>query len=700
MPKNSCVSSGRLWQDKKCTQRVCQRQPRPLPGAGSFTPCPGRRRWAEAGAALQGQRQGQRCTGGSQRCPRSERPERRAGPAGAVPGPVLKGRPRSAPVAPLRHPRPRSAPVAPLRHPRPRSAPVAPLRLLWPRSAPVAPLRLLWPRSGTGGPAGHPRPRSAPAAAPWPRPRSSAPTTDCLHLREQCINAGNGCESVWNVVEDACNISVLGNRCKAEDSVGCNRIIQVLADEYPEFRNCVCTTDDICRITTLIGKLCSINKDYLASPSGSDPELGVSSPRSPRDPGSCGVARRLCREQPRCWAAHQSFQRHCRAPAGTCSSPRPAQCLLAWKELRTTPLGRCTCPEPRRARCIKIWKGIFNNPCLQHSQESQASGAGDSDDDYNGDLDGEKNLVTDTNNISMETKLQWGLSALSKQAHTTNRSCLDVNRECVEDEVCNKQLSLYLKLCSVNKKCNVEGCQAAIRFFYGNMPFEVAQMMIFCDCIQHDESCHRAKELLHGKPCAVTVVPPPSCLNVIQMCEENELCRKKYTTFRSKCWRHVTKKCYNDEACLETLLKDDVPCSATTDCKAAFVSIWGTMLLTECTCQNVPPMEQPLCELFHHMLHSKSCFRDLRQISIQKKGFHWVNTEMPGEKISGAQLHSSAINGETVYIIAYSSCIALILGIVLLTLLKIRACRTKHESRRLSPDHSSETFMAHYKSHR
>ncbi|NXC09257.1 GFRAL protein, partial [Orthonyx spaldingii] len=299
---------------------------------------------------------------------------------------------------------------------------------------------------------------------------STVQTTDCLHLREQCINAANGCESVWNVVEDACNIS--GNGCKAEDTVGCNRIIQVLVDEYPEFKNCVCTTDNICSITTLLGKQCGVNKD----------------------------------------------------------------------------------------------------------------------------------------SISTETKLQWGSSALSKQAYTTNRSCLDVNRECIEDEVCNKQLSLYLKVCSVNKKCNMEGCQAAIRFFYRNMPFEVAQMMIFCDCIQQDESCHRAKELLHGKPCAVTVVPPPSCLKVIHMCEENELCRKKYTTFWSKCWRHVTKKCYNDEACLETLIKDDMPCSANADCKAAYISNWGTMLHMECTCQNLPPMEQPLCKLFHHMLHSKSCF--------------------------------------------------------------------------------------------
>ncbi|NXV94111.1 GFRAL protein, partial [Calonectris borealis] len=314
---------------------------------------------------------------------------------------------------------------------------------------------------------------------------SSAQTTDCLHLREQCINAANGCESVWNVVEDVCNISVLGNRCKAEDAIGCNRIIQVLADAYPEFKNCVCTTDDLCSITTLLGKQCSIDKDMVYH---------------------------LC-----------------------------------------------------------LYLFVLDN-------------------------------------ISTETKLQWSLSALSKQAYTANRTCLDVNKECVEDEVCNKQLSLYLKVCSVNKKCNMEECQAAIRFFYQNMPFEVAQMMTFCDCSQPDESCHRAKELLHGKPCAVTAVPPPSCLNVIHMCEENELCRKKYTTFRSKCWRHVTKKCYDDEACLETLIKGDMPCSANADCKAAYISNWGTMLRVECTCQNLPPAEQSLCKLFHHMLHSKSCF--------------------------------------------------------------------------------------------
>ncbi|XP_062427090.1 GDNF family receptor alpha-like [Rhea pennata] len=532
---------------------------------------------------------------------------------------------------------------------------------------------------------------------------STAQTTDCGRLKEQCINDANGCESVWSVVEDVCNISVLADSCKPEDVVGCNRIIQVLADEYPVFKNCVCTSDGFCSITTLLEKQCSINKEYLDTSSRSDTELSFRQHRTPkhqRHPdeleNDCNTAKQSCQEDPYCFLAYKNFQRVCQAEMAKCRVQMATQqCLSAWKELRKTALGKCKCSEPLQKRCVKIWKEIFNNPCLQYSQENRASASSEDDDD-----DDEENQDSDTDNVGMEAKLQWNLSALSKQEYTANRTCLDVNKECIEDEVCNKQLSLYLKVCSVNKKCNMKECQGAIRFFYQNMPTEVAQTMTFCDCIHPDESCHTAKELLHGKPCAVTAVPTPSCLNVIHVCEEDDLCRKKYKTFWSKCWRHVTKNCYDDEACLETLIKDDIPCSANTDCKAAYISTWGTMLRVECTCHNLPPPRESLCKLFHRILHSKSCYSELRQISIKKKDFHSVNTETPGEKFSRAQLHSSSINGETVYIIAYSSCIVLILGIVLLTLLKIRACRTKYESRSPSPDHSSETFMVHYKSHR
>lgn len=106
------------------------------------------------------------------------------------------------------------------------------------------------------------------------------------------------------------------------------------------------------------------------------------------------------------------------------------------------------------------------------------------------------------------------------------QSCLEVTEACVGDVVCNAQLALYLKACSANGNlCDVKHCQAAIRFFYQNMPFNTAQMLAFCDCAQSDIPCQQSKETLHSKPCALNIVPPPTCLSVIHTCRNDELCR-------------------------------------------------------------------------------------------------------------------------------------------------------------------------------
>lgn len=36
---------------------------------------------------------------------------------------------------------------------------------------------------------------------------STAQTMDCPRFSKQCMNVANGCESVWTIVEDVCNIS-------------------------------------------------------------------------------------------------------------------------------------------------------------------------------------------------------------------------------------------------------------------------------------------------------------------------------------------------------------------------------------------------------------------------------------------------------------------------------------------------------------
>ncbi|ELK34771.1 GDNF family receptor alpha-like protein [Myotis davidii] len=276
------------------------------------------------------------------------------------------------------------------------------------------------------------------------------------------------------------------------------------------------------------------------------------------------------------------------------------------------------------------------------------------------------------------------------------RSCLEVAEMCVGDAVCNAQLALYLKACSANGNlCDVKHCQAAIRFFYQNMPFNIAQMLAFCDCAPSDIPCQQSKEALHSKPCAVNIVPPPTCLNVIRSCRNDELCRRRYRTFQSKCWQPVTRKCHEDETCISTLGKQDLICSGSDDCKAAYMGTLGTVLQVQCTCRTVSQSEESLCKMFQHMLHRRSCFRgDQRAIGHHHewppsaggdlwanqgtapadysalsnvKGIAWQKRKQPKEKT----LHGShsPSNGEVIYAVM---CMTVTCGILLVVLFKLR----------------------------
>ncbi|KAG8524187.1 GDNF family receptor alpha-like, partial [Galemys pyrenaicus] len=202
-------------------------------------------------------------------------------------------------------------------------------------------------------------------------------------------------------------------------------------------------------------------------------------------------------------------------------------------------------------------------------------------------LFGEK-CLNESDNMKEDNKFNWNLSTLSYHETKGIQSCLEVTEACVGDVVCNAQLVPYLKACSANGNlCDVKHCQAAIRFFYENMPFNIAQMLAFCDCAQSDIPCQQSKEALHSKPCAVNIVPPPTCLHVIHSCRHDELCRRRYKTFLSKCWQNVTSRCQEDETCISTFSRQDLTCSGSDDCKAAYVGTLGTVLRVPCTCRTI-----------------------------------------------------------------------------------------------------------------
>ncbi|XP_002923123.1 GDNF family receptor alpha-like [Ailuropoda melanoleuca] len=297
--------------------------------------------------------------------------------------------------------------------------------------------------------------------------------------------------------------------------------------------------------------------------------------------------------------------------------------------------------------------------------------------------------INESGNVKEDNQSKWNLTTLPYQGIKGIQSCLEVAEACVGDVVCNAQLAPYLKACSANGNlCDVKHCQAAIRFFYQNMPFNIAQMLAFCDCAQSDIPCQQSREALHSKPCAVNVVPPPTCLDVIHSCRNDELCRRRYRTFQSKCWQHVTRKCHEDELCISTLSQQDLICSGSDDCKAAYIGTFGTVLQVQCTCRTITQSEESLCKIFQHMLHRRSCFDYLTLSNVKGMALH---KRKPAKEITLSGFHSP-FNGEVIYAVM---CMTVTCGILLLVMLKLRTSRISSQTRDHSPIRIPGGLMIH-----
>uniref|UniRef100_A0A8C6ECL3 GDNF family receptor alpha like n=1 Tax=Moschus moschiferus TaxID=68415 RepID=A0A8C6ECL3_MOSMO len=290
-----------------------------------------------------------------------------------------------------------------------------------------------------------------------------------------------------------------------------------------------------------------------------------------------------------------------------------------------------------------------------------------------------KKCINESDNIKEDNKYKWNLTTLSYHGGRGVQSCLEVAEACIGDALCNAQLALYLKACSADGElCDVKHCQAAIRFFYQNTPSNIAQMLAFCDCSPADEPCQQSREALHSRPCAVNRVPTPTCLDVIHSCQDDELCRRRYRIFQAKCWQHVMRKCHEDETCIGTLSKQDLTCSGSDDCKAAYIGILGTALQVQCTCRTITQSEESLCKIFQHMLHRKSCFNyptlsKVKGIALQK-GKH-------AKEITLSGFHPP-FNGEVIYAV---TCMTVTCGIILLVMAKLRTFRILNKTRDPSP---------------
>ncbi|XP_070275443.1 GDNF family receptor alpha-like [Myotis yumanensis] len=498
---------------------------------------------------------------------------------------------------------------------------------------------------------------------------STPQTTDCTHLRAQCLSDVNGCKHAWRRMEDACSVS--GDPCRMKNSLSCNLGIQSLVETSLQFKDCLCTDDFYCTVNNLLGKKCINESEESALSSDLASQLNITKWFHQKDTSlivektsDCAIAANICQESEHCTFLYENFKKICGRESEQCKTLDGSHlCAALTESLKETILWTCQCNDPSRVECIEIWKSLFEDKCMQDAQINQVPAFREDDEDGFSQA-----IVSGTKGI---------------------RSCLEVAEMCVGDAVCNAQLALYLKACSANGNlCDVKHCQAAIRFFYQNMPFNIAQMLAFCDCAPSDIPCQQSKEALHSKPCAVDIVPPPTCLNVIRSCRNDELCRRRYRTFQSKCWQPVTRKCHEDETCISTLGKQDLICSGSDDCKAAYMGTLGTVLQVQCTCRTMSQSEESLCKIFQHMLHRRSCFNYSAPANV--KGIGLQKRKQPKEKTLNG--FHSPFNGEVIYAIM---CMTVTCGILLVVLFKLRTFRISTQTRDRSPSQIPRGLMVH-----
>lgn len=106
-------------------------------------------------------------------------------------------------------------------------------------------------------------------------------------------------------------------------------------------------------------------------------------------------------------------------------------------------------------------------------------------------------------------------------------SCLDQFRACLSDSVCNRYLAPMLQACK-SGQCNDEGCQQETLRFYRNVPQNVAEMLVMCECEASDQSCLSMKTELHSGTCGDEI---RVCQRVLNQCTEDSNCR--YTVLSS-----------------------------------------------------------------------------------------------------------------------------------------------------------------------
>ncbi|XP_060780904.1 GDNF family receptor alpha-like [Neoarius graeffei] len=286
-------------------------------------------------------------------------------------------------------------------------------------------------------------------------------------------------------------------------------------------------------------------------------------------------------------------------------------------------------------------------------------------------------------------KVEWKKSTLLKYVPAPNSSCVQEMTLCIQDEVCNRQLVPFVQSCSA-PQCEEKLCRLAARRFYSILPENVAEMLVFCQCVTDDQDCQHFQTMLSSNSCKQDTIAQWSCLEMLDNCTGEKVCRQTFEAFLSKCFgsEDVSFSGYSTTDLLH-VIDLNFFVSGNKECRLAFVATMGSVLQSPCTCQGLDHHNLYRCNVLHQAIHSRSYFRP--QGPKQ-------NTFSTKSKVNKSQQEHSWLNDELFYIVV-SVCVAVVVIIAVVIAIVMHKLRKKHslpknpDSRFKPPEDSSKSLV-------
>ncbi|KAF4090030.1 hypothetical protein AMELA_G00045010 [Ameiurus melas] len=284
-------------------------------------------------------------------------------------------------------------------------------------------------------------------------------------------------------------------------------------------------------------------------------------------------------------------------------------------------------------------------------------------------------------------KEEWKESRLLTYA--PDISCVQEMTLCIQDEECNRKLVPFVQSCSA-PLCEERLCRLAARQFYSSLPEKVAEMLVFCQCMTDDQDCQQFQTLLNSNSCKQDRTEQWNCLEMLDNCTGEKICRKTFEAFLSKCFgaKDVSFIGYSTTDLLH-VIDLNFFVSENKECRLAFVATVGSVLQSPCTCHGLDHHNLYRCNVLQQAIHNRSYFipQGLKE-----------NLSSTKSKVKKSQQELSWLNDQLLYIVVAVCVVALVIIAVAISIImhklgKKHSLSKNSDSRFKPPEDSTKSLV-------